>query len=164
MDMPNTDPRATTLAILEGKYRIASQRSLANYSFFLGATNDNFQEIEKADPKWICGLKVFLGASTGNMLVDDPLSLEKIFRQSKLLVAIHSEDETIIRNNLARYAEKYGEDIPVEAHPLIRSEEACYISTEKAVSLARKFNTRLHVLHLSTEKDHGRSLCSPFMV
>ena len=153
MDMPNTDPKAVKLDILEEKYRIASRRSLANYSFFLGATNDNFSEIAKADSRRICGLKVFLGASTGNMLVNDPEALEKIFRDSKLLVAIHSEDEGIIRKNLDAFLEKYGENIPVEAHPLIRSEEACYVSTEKAVNLARKYNTRLHILHLSTAKE-----------
>jgi dihydroorotase len=153
MDMPNTDPKATTLRILEEKYKLASQKSLANYSFFLGATNENLEEIEKADPAKICGVKVFLGASTGNMLVDDPLALEKIFATSRMVVAIHSEDEGIIRKNLAIFREKYGEQIPVEAHPLIRSEEACFTSTKMAVELATKHNTRLHVLHLSTVKE-----------
>jgi dihydroorotase len=153
MDMPNTDPRAVTIGILEEKYKLAAQKSLANYSFFLGATNDNLVEIEKADPSKICGVKVFLGASTGNMLVDDPVVLEKIFANSKLIVAIHSEDEGIIRKNLAAAKEKYGEDIPIETHPLIRSEEACFVSTKRAVDLAVKHNTRLHVLHLSTAKE-----------
>jgi dihydroorotase len=150
MDMPNTTPKAVTLEVLVEKYRIASEKSLANYSFFLGATNDNLDEIRKADPRTICGVKVFMGASTGNMLVDDPAALEAIFAGSKMIVAIHSEDEGIIRANLQRYKEIYGDDIPAEAHPLIRSAEACLRSTERAVSLARKHNTRLHVLHLST--------------
>jgi dihydroorotase len=153
MDMPNTIPQATTLGILEKKYSLAAQKSLANYSFFLGATNENLDEILKADPARICGVKVFMGASTGNMLVDDPEILEKIFQHSLMIVAIHSEDEGIIRKNLAAFREKYGEEIPVEAHPLIRSEEACYASTKKAVELAQKYNTRLHVLHLSTAKE-----------
>jgi len=153
MDMPNTEPKAVTLAILEDKYRLASQRSLANYSFFLGATNDNFREIEKADPGRICGLKVFLGSSTGNMLVNDPAALEQIFKSSRLLVAIHSEDEEIIRKNLEIFIARYGDDIPFSAHPLIRSEEACFVSTERAVALARRFNTRLHILHLSTARE-----------
>jgi dihydroorotase len=153
MDMPNTDPQATTLRILEEKYNLASKKSLANYSFFLGATNENLKEIEKADPAKICGVKVFMSASTGNMLVDDPDVLEKIFANSRMIVAIHSEDERIIRKNLADFREKYGEQIPVEAHPLIRSREACFASTKRAVELATKHNTRLHVLHLSTAKE-----------
>lgn len=153
MDMPNTDPKATTLDILEEKYKLASQKSLANYSFFLGATNENMEEIEKADPARICGVKVFMGASTGNMLVDNPESLARIFAKSKMIVAIHSEDEGIIRRNLALFREKYGDKIPVEAHPLIRSEEACFSSTKWAVKLATMHNTRLHVLHLSTAKE-----------
>jgi len=153
MDMPNTDPKATTLAILEDKYSLAAQKSLANYSFFLGATNDNLEEIIKADPEKICGVKVFLGASTGNMLVDDPLALENIFRNSPLLVAIHSEDEGIIRKNLAEFRERYGNDIPMWAHPLIRSAEACFSSTSRAIELAQRFGTRLHILHLSTARE-----------
>jgi dihydroorotase len=153
MDMPNTDPQATTLTILEEKYKLASQKSLANYSFFLGATNENIKEIEKADPEKICGVKVFMGASTGNMLVDDPDALEQIFSKSRMIVAIHSEDEGIIRENLSAFRKKYGEQIPIAAHPLIRSEEACFTSTKRAVELAVKHNTRLHVLHLSTVKE-----------
>jgi len=153
MDMPNTDPKATTLSILEEKFELASKRSFANYSFFLGATNENLSEIQNADPARVCGVKVFLGASTGNMLVDDPETLEKIFSNSRMIVAIHSEDEGIIRKNLAAFREKYGDQIPFEAHPLIRSEEACFTSTKRAVELAMKYNTRLHVLHLSTEKE-----------
>ena len=153
MDMPNTDPQAITLGILEEKYKLASQKSIANYSFFLGATNENLEEIKKANPEKICGVKVFLGASTGNMLVDNPEVLEKIFANSRMIVAIHSEDEGIIRKNLAAFRERFGERIPVEAHPLIRSEEACFTSTKRAVELATKHNTRLHVLHLSTAKE-----------
>jgi dihydroorotase len=153
MDMPNTIPRATTLEILEDKYRLASEKSLANYSFFLGASNDNLGEIRNADPARICGLKVFMGASTGNMLVDDPSSLAAIFEQSPLRIAIHSEDETIIRRNLEIYKEKYGEAIPLSAHPLIRSTEACFESSRRAVELAKKYNSRLHILHLSTGKE-----------
>ncbi len=153
MDMPNTDPKATTLKILEEKYKLASQKSLANYSFFLGATDDNLKEIENADPAEICGVKVFLGASTGNMLVDDPGTLEKIFSNSRLIVAIHSENERIIQENFSVFRRKYGEQIPVEAHPLIRSWEACFVSTKRAIELAIKYNTRLHVLHLSTAKE-----------
>ncbi len=153
MDMPNTDPRATTLRILEEKYELASKKSLTNYSFFLGATNDNFEEIKKADHSKICGLKVFLGASTGNMLVDDPEVLERIFSDSGMIVAIHSEDEGIIRKNLEAFREQYGNNIPIELHPQIRSEESCFASTKRAVELARKYNTRLHILHLSTAKE-----------
>jgi dihydroorotase len=153
MDMPNTNPKATTLEILEEKYSLAAQKSLANYSFFLGATNDNLAEIVKADPSRICGLKIFMGASTGNMLVDDPAALEAIFAQSPLLVAVHAEEEPVVQRNLAEFRVKYGDDIPVEAHPLIRSEEACFISSEKAVGLALKHNARLHLLHLSTAKE-----------
>ncbi len=153
MDMPNTDPKTTTLKLLEEKFKLASQKSLANYSFFLGATNENLEEIKKISPERVCGLKVFLGASTGNMLVDDPAILEKIFEQSPVIVAIHSEDETIIRKNLVEYKAKYGDDIPIEAHPLIRSDEACYQSSLRAVELAKKHGTRLHILHLSSAKE-----------
>jgi dihydroorotase len=153
MDMPNTVPNATTLDILEEKFALAATKSFTNYSFYLGATNDNISEIEKADTSRVCGLKVFMGASTGNMLVDDPASLDEIFERSPLLIAVHTEEESIIRENLRLFTEKYGEDIPVEAHPLIRSEEACFTSSEKAVKLARKHNSRLHLLHLSTEKE-----------
>jgi len=153
MDMPNTLPKAISLDILEEKYTIASGKSLANYSFFLGASNDNIEEIKKADPKRICGLKVFTGASTGNMLVNDRMALEAIFRESPVIIAVHSEDESIIQANLKAYRERYGEDIPVEAHPLIRSEEACYSSSALLVELARKYNARLHLLHLSTVRE-----------
>ena len=153
MDMPNTLPKAISLEILEDKYRLASVKSLANFSFFLGASNDNLEEIKKADPSVICGLKVFTGASTGNMLVSDPASLEAIFRDSSLLIAVHSEDEAIIQANLKSYIERYGDDIPIEAHPLIRSEEACYKSSELLTGLAHKYNSRLHLLHLSTARE-----------
>ncbi len=153
MEMPNTNPKAVTLEILEEKYQIAAESSLANYSFYLGATNDNLSEILKADPTRICGLKLFLGASTGNMLVDNPESLDAIFASSPLLIAVHAEEESIIQRNLALFKERYGDDIPASAHPLIRSEEACFTSSEKAVTLARKHNARLHLLHLSTAKE-----------
>ncbi len=153
MDMPNTLPKATSLEILEEKYKLAAKKSLANYSFFLGASNDNLDEIKKADPSRICGLKVFTGASTGNMLVSDPVALEAIFRESPVIIAVHSEDEAIIQANLKTYRERYGDDIPIEAHPLIRSEEACYKSSELLVSLARKHKARLHLLHLSTARE-----------
>ena len=153
MEMPNTKPNATTLALLEDKFGLAAGKSLANFSFFLGATNDNIAEIEKADPATICGLKLFLGASTGNMLVDNPQALEAIFARSPLLIGVHAEEESIIRSNAAAFAEKYGDDIPVSAHPLIRSEEACFISSEKAVNLAKQGNARLHLLHLSTARE-----------
>ena len=153
MDMPNTNPKATTLKIVEEKFTLAAQKSFANYSFYLGATNDNISEIERADPCRICGLKVFMGASTGNMLVDDQDSLEMIFKRSPLLIAVHAEEESIIQENLRIFREKYGDNIPFEAHPLIRSEEACFHSSERAVELARKHNARLHLLHLSTARE-----------
>lgn len=153
MEMPNTKPQATTLEILEEKYRLASEKSLANYSFFLGASNDNIAEIEAADPRNICGVKVFFGASTGNMLVDNIGTLEEIFKRSPVPVAAHCEDETTIRRNSALMKEKYGEDVPVEMHPFIRSAEACYLSSELAVKLAKKYNTRLHITHLSTARE-----------
>jgi dihydroorotase len=153
MDMPNTIPQTITLALLEEKYDLAATKSLANYSFYLGATNDNLDEIVKTDPSTVCGVKLFMGASTGNMLVDNPETLTSIFKESPLLVAIHSEDEPTIRKNLAKYRADFGDDIPIHYHPLIRSEEACYKSTQRAVEMAHKHNTRLHILHLSTVKE-----------
>ncbi|MBM3404052.1 MAG: dihydroorotase [Bacteroidetes bacterium] len=153
MDMPNTVPQTTSNTLLEEKNRLASETSWCNYAFFLGATNDNPAEIEKVDPSRVCGIKVFLGASTGNMLVDAPETLEKIFSGAQTLVAIHSEDESIIRNNLHQWKERFGEAIPPEAHPLIRSEEACYVSTARAIDLANRCGTRLHILHLSTARE-----------
>lgn len=150
MDMPNTNPQTTTLELLEEKCELAAGKSLANYTFFLGATNDNLDEIRHADPRKVCGVKVFMGASTGNMLVDHQAALEGIFSQSPLLIAIHSEDEKIIQANIRSFREQYGEDVPMEAHPLIRSAEACLRSSERAVKLARRYGARLHILHLST--------------
>lgn len=153
MEMPNTVPPAFTRALLEDKYAIASQSSLANYSFFMGASNDNLDEILRIDPAQVCGLKIFMGSSTGNLLVDDPVVLENLFSQVPLLIATHCEDEATIRKNSAEFKEKYGEDMPVRYHPLIRSTEACYKSSSFAVSLAKKHGTRLHILHISTEKE-----------
>ncbi len=153
MEMPNTRPNATTLDILEEKYQLASGKSLANYSFFLGATNSNISEIELADPGKICGVKLFMGASTGNMLVDDPGALNAVFEKSPLLIVVHAEEESIIQHNLGLFKLQYGDDIPASAHPLIRSEEACYASSEKAVNLAVKYNSRMHLAHLSTARE-----------
>lgn len=150
MDMPNTIPKTTTLELLEEKCKIAAGKSLANYTFFLGATNDNLDEVRKIDPAKVCGVKVFMGASTGNMLVDQQKTLEDIFSQSPVLIAIHSEDEQIIQTNIRLFRDRYGEDVPMTAHPLIRSAEACLRSSERAVGLAREFGSRLHILHLST--------------
>ncbi len=153
MEMPNTVPNTLTQELLEEKYDIASRTSLANYSFYMGASNDNIDEILKTDPRTVCGVKVFMGASTGNMLVDNVDTLNKIFSRSKSLIAVHCEDETTIRSNLEIFRNKYGDDIPMEAHPLIRSHEACYKSSKLAVSLAKLYNTRLHILHLSTARE-----------
>ena len=153
IEMPNTVPQATTIELLEDKFAIAANTSWANYSFMFGGTNDNLDEILKVDPQKVAGLKLFLGSSTGNMLVDDPNILEEIFSKSNLLISAHCEDETTIQENLAKAKAQYGEDIPIEMHPKIRSEEACYISSSKAVALAKKTGARLHVFHLSTEKE-----------
>ncbi|WP_035653312.1 dihydroorotase [Flavobacterium sp. ASV13] len=153
IEQPNTVPNAVTQEILEEKYQIASQKSFANYSFMMGATNDNLEEVLKTNPKNVAGIKIFLGSSTGNMLVDREETLEKIFSSTPMLIAVHCEDETTIQNNLAKFKEQYGEDIPVTAHHLIRSAEACYISSSKAVALAKKTGARLHIFHLSTAKE-----------
>ncbi len=153
MEMPNTNPQTITQELLEEKYNIASQRSLANYSFYIGATNDNLDELLKTDPQSVCGIKIFMGSSTGKMLVDSLEALNRIFEQSPLLIAVHCEDEQTIQANTKRFFDQYGEKVPVSAHPLIRSEEACYKSSALAVSLARKYGTRLHVLHLSTGRE-----------
>ena len=153
MEMPNTVPNTLTQELLQQKYEIASLNSLANYSFFMGASNDNIEEVLKTDTKNVCGVKVFMGSSTGNMLVDNPTTLENIFFKSPMLVAVHCEDEATIKANLAHYRELLGDDIPVRLHPKIRSEEACYLSSSMAVELAKKHNTRLHILHISTEKE-----------
>ena len=153
MEMPNTVPNATTQDLLEEKYLIASRNSLANYSFYIGATNDNLEEILKTDPKHVCGVKIFMGSSTGNMLVDHPLSLEAIFKKSPLLIATHCEDEGIIQSNTRDFRDRYGDDIPISCHPEIRSEEACYKSSSLAVSLAKAHRANLHVLHISTARE-----------
>ena len=153
MEMPNTNPPATTIEELERKYERAAAVSLANYSFYLGATNDNIEEIKQLDPSRNCGVKVFMGSSTGNMLVDNRKSLERIFAESPTLIATHCEDESTILKNTREQRELYGEDIPVSLHPVIRSEEACYLSSSLAVDLARKYQSRLHVLHLSTARE-----------
>ena len=152
-EMPNTQPPATSLELLEEKYRLAGEKSLANFSFFLGASNDNIGEIRKLDPSLVCGVKVFFGASTGNMLVDKLATLEDIFRYSPVPVAAHCEDETIIRRNSEAMRERFGEKVPAEMHPVIRNGEACYRSAEMAVKLAKKHNTRLHITHMSTAKE-----------
>ncbi len=153
MEMPNTKPQALTQELLEQKYQRAAEVSTANYSFFMGASNDNLEEVLKTDPRNVCGIKVFMGSSTGNMLVDDAQTLEGIFREAPMLVATHCEKEEIIRANYAQYHAEYGDDIPIRFHPIIRSEEACYASSSLAVELAKKFNTRLHILHISTAKE-----------
>lgn len=153
MEMPNTTPPTTTIALLEEKYRIARETSFANYSFYLGGANDNIDEIKRLDPKQACGVKVFMGASTGNMLVDDPDALEQIFSHSPTIVATHCEDSPTIDENTRRFQAIHGEDIPMALHPAIRSEDACYRSTALAVDLARRCRTRLHVLHLSTARE-----------
>ncbi|MFA5971318.1 MAG: dihydroorotase [Lentimicrobiaceae bacterium] len=152
-EMPNTQPQTITLELLEQKMALAAEKSLANYSFFLGASNDNISEIVNANPRTVCGVKVFFGASTGNMLVDNINTLEEIFKHSPIPVAAHCEDETTIRINSDAMRAKYGDDVPMEMHPLIRSAEACFHSSELAVTLALKYNTRLHITHLSTEAE-----------
>ena len=150
IEQPNTVPNAVTQEILEEKYQIAAEKSYANYSFMMGATNDNLEEVLKTDPKTVAGIKIFLGSSTGNMLVDNEAVLEKIFSATPMLIAVHCEDEQTIKDNLAKYKEEYGENVPVTAHHLIRSAEACYISSSKAIALAKKTGARLHIFHLST--------------
>jgi dihydroorotase len=153
MEMPNTVPNALTQELLEDKFQIAKKSSLANYSFFMGASNDNVDEVLKTDEKNVCGVKIFMGSSTGNMLVDNEATLTNLFSNVPMLIATHCEDEATIRNNTIKFKEKYGENIPITAHPLIRSEEACYLSSSMAVELAKKHNTRLHILHISTAKE-----------
>lgn len=154
MEMPNTVPNALTQELLEDKYVIASNTSIANYSFFMGASNDNLDEVLKTNGKNVCGVKIFMGSSTGNMLVDREQTLEGLFSKvPPMLIATHCEDEATIKANIEKYKAIYGEDVPVELHPTIRSAEACYISSSLAVRLAKKFNTRLHILHISTAKE-----------
>ncbi|MFT5436685.1 MAG: dihydroorotase, partial [Ulvibacter sp.] len=138
IEMPNTVPQATTIELLEDKFRIASETSWANYSFMFGGTNNNLEEILKVDETKVAGLKLFLGSSTGDMLVDDPVILEEIFRKTNLLISVHCEDEATIKKNMEKYVSIYGDDIPIEMHPEIRSEEACYISSSRAIALAKK--------------------------
>ncbi len=153
IEMPNTNPQTTTIEKLEEKFEIAANTSWANYSFMFGGTNDNLEEILKVDAKNVAALKLFLGSSTGNMLVDNPKVLEKIFSSTKLLIAVHCEDEGTIQKNLKAHIDTYGDDIPMKYHPVIRSEEACYLSSSKAIELAKKTGARLHVFHLSTAKE-----------
>ena len=153
IEMPNTNPQTTTVEKLEEKFEIASKTSYANYSFMFGGTNDNLKEILKLDSTKVAALKLFLGSSTGNMLVDNPEVLEKIFSSTDLLIAVHCEDEATIQKNLKQHIELFGENIPIKYHPIIRSEEACYISSSKAIELAKKTGARLHVFHLSTGKE-----------
>jgi len=150
IEMPNTNPQTTTVEKLEEKFAIAAKTSSANYSFMFGGTNDNLDEILKVDETAVAGLKLFLGSSTGNMLVDDPKVLETIFKSTNMVISVHCEDEATIRENLKQHIEAYGEDIPIEKHPVIRSQEACYLSSSTAIKLAKKTGARLHVFHLST--------------
>lgn len=153
MEMPNTVPNTLTQELLQQKYDRAAQVSLANYSFFMGASNDNIDEVLKTDPKRICGVKVFMGSSTGNMLVDNQRTLEGIFKNSPTIIATHCESEEVIRRNTELAREKYGENVPIAMHPIIRNEEACYASSSAAVELAKSTGARLHILHISTGKE-----------
>ena len=153
MEMPNVNPQTITQELLQKKYQIGAQNALANYSFYMGSTNDNLDEVLKTDPQNVCGIKIFMGSSTGNMLVDDQDTLENIFRNAPILIATHCEDEGTIRKNTEEYVARFGDDIPFKYHPIIRSEEACHLSSSKAVELAKKNNTRLHILHISTGKE-----------
>lgn len=153
MEMPNTLPQTITQKALEEKYRLGQEKSLANFSFYMGTTNDNLEEVRATDPNHVCGIKVFMGASTGNMLVDNPETLSGIFRNARLPVAVHCEDEATIRMNLARAKQTFGDQIPMDQHPIIRNHEACLRSSKLAVQLAEKYDTRLHLLHLSTAEE-----------
>ncbi len=179
MDMPNTIPQTITKSLLNEKLQQASENSIANYSFYIGATNTNLDEVVSADPAEVCGIKVFMGSSTGNMLVDNEKALKDLFSQALIPVACHCESETVIKRNSEIYREKYGEDVPARMHPMIRSREACFLSSSHAVNLAKEYNTRLHILHLSTadeikliqqrntignEEDHSRGVYSSSVV
>ena len=153
MEMPNVNPPTLSVDALENKFAIAAEKSVANYSFYMGASNDNIEAIKQVDPKSVCGVKAFLGASTGDLLVDDPKSIEAIFRESPVLVVTHCEDTPTILANEEAYRRRYGDNVPVECHPDIRSEEACYLSSSMAVALAKKLGTQLQVLHITTEKE-----------
>ena len=153
IEMPNTIPQATTQKLLQDKFDIAAKTSYANYSFMFGGTNDNLDELLKTDPKKVAAIKLFLGSSTGNMLVDNEEVLKKIFSSTKMLIAVHCEDESTIRKNLKEAIEKYGDDIPIHLHPKIRSAEACYLSSSKAIALAKETGARLHIFHLSTAEE-----------
>ena len=150
IEMPNTNPQTTNIEALENKFDRARETSLANYSFMFGGTNDNIDEIKKLDKTKVAGLKLFLGSSTGNMLVDDQAVLKEIFSSTDLLISVHCEDESTVKANFTKYKEQYGENIPIELHPVIRSHEACYLSSSRAVSLAKETGARLHIFHLST--------------
>jgi dihydroorotase len=150
MEMPNTKPPAFTRELLEEKYRTAAQKSLANYSFFMGTSNDNLEEVLRTDPRTVCGIKIFMGSSTGNLLVDDPGVLDTVFREVKMLIATHCEHEPTVRANEALFRERFGENVPIHLHPVIRDAECCLRSSRFAVELAKKYGTRLHILHIST--------------
>lgn len=153
MEMPNTNPQALTQELLEDKYKIGAKDSLANYSFFMGASNENINEVLKTDPTQVAGVKIFMGSSTGNMLVDNKEVLNSIFSKCDMLIAVHCEDEEMVRANSAKMKEEYGEDLPIRFHPIIRNDEACYKSSSMAVELAKKHDTRLHILHISSAKE-----------
>lgn len=153
MEQPNTIPQTTTIQKLEEKFRLAEATSFANYSFLFGGTNDNLEELKRLDKNACSGIKLFLGSSTGNMLVDDEKVIENIFKNTEMVISVHCEDEATIRENLLRYKAEYGENIPISYHPIIRSEEACYLSSSRAIELAKKTGARLHVFHLSTGKE-----------
>lgn len=153
MEMPNVNPPSVTQELLEEKYQIAARTSLANYSFYMGATNDNLDEVLRTDPRRVCGVKIFMGSSTGNMLVDSRATLERVFAESQMLIATHCEDEATVRENLARFKATYGDAMTAEFHPLIRDERACLISSSMAVDLAKRHGTRLHILHISTKDE-----------
>lgn len=153
MEMPNVNPPSVTQALLEDKYQIAARNSLANYSFFMGTTNDNYDEVMRTDPQKICGIKIFMGSSTGNMLVDHPQTLERLFANAPTLIATHCEDEATIRRNLEHYKTAYGDELTADFHPLIRNAEGCLRSSSMAVDLAKKHGTRLHILHISTKDE-----------
>lgn len=161
MEMPNTVPQTLTQELLEAKYALGAASSRVNYSFYMGASNTNTDEVLRTDPRTVCGLKAFLGSSTGNMLVDNPETLDKLFKEAHMILAVHAEDEPTIRRNMAEAVAKYGEDIPMEEHPLIRSAEACWRSSSNAVALAKEHGTRLHVLHISTARELGLFAAGP---